>query len=148
MTPSHTPNTRSPKTRRPIDIRNVKASLSRERSAQAAQHIVEVLQTAFLGLSPKRLEELVLQKYPEWRELAGKTAGKSPQSQLTNEIAWGKNALKDGGYTLSKKEAARGGKEILKLTEKGKNTSFQKDPTTTWEQHFVLISQGNLPTKK
>jgi hypothetical protein len=132
-----------PPRKKPIDLNNVQTSPSRERSAKAAVLIAETLKHAFLGLSPKRLEELILQKYPDWKELANLDAGKrSTQSKLTNEIAWGKNALKDGGYTLSKKEAARGGKEVLKLTEKGKTASLTKPNEITWEQYFVLISQG------
>jgi hypothetical protein len=135
--------TRSKPSKKPTDLKNVKPSASRERAARAAVLISNVLKRAFLGLSPKRLEELVLKEYPEWKELSQKTAGQfSTQSKLTNDIAWGKNALKDGGYTISKKEAAQGGKEILKLTEKGRQASLEKEPYLSWEQHFVLISQG------
>jgi hypothetical protein len=129
----------------PTNLNNVKASASRERAAKSAVIIADYLKIHTIGASPKKLEEIVLSHHPEWKELANLAAGSlSTQTKLTNDIAWGKNALKDGGYTHSKKESARGGKEILKLTDKGKATNFKKEDTLSWEQHYVLIREGKI----
>lgn len=129
----------------PTNLKNVKQSDSRERAARAAIIIAEYLAANSLGASPKKLEEIVLKHHPEWILLHEENAGKnSYQSRLTNDIAWGKNALKDGGYTITIKGAARGGKDILKLSDKGKQTDFSKKEGITYEQHFVLTVEGKL----
>lgn len=129
----------------PTNLANVKPSKSRERAAKAGFLIASYLKIHSLGASPKKLEEMVLVQHPEWKELHDEAAGElSNQSRLTNDIAWGKNALKDGGYTVSIKESCNAGKERLKITEKGKITNFDKTNDVTWEQHFVLIREGKL----
>jgi hypothetical protein len=129
----------------PTNLKNVKSSASRERASKAAIAIGEYLKIHPIGASQKKLEEVVLSQYPEWKELSQQAAGKlSTQTKLTNDIAWGKNALKDGGYTQSKENSARGGKEVLKLTEKGKLTHFEKKEELTYEQHYVLIKEGKI----
>jgi hypothetical protein len=132
-------------TKSPTNLANVKPSKSRERAAKAAVLIANYLKIHTLGASPKKLEEMVLAEHPEWKELHNEAAGElSSQSRLTNDIAWGKNALKDGGYTISIKETCSGGKERLKISEKGKNTNFKKYDDITWEQHFILIREGKI----
>lgn len=132
-------------TKKSTNLNNVKPSQSRERAARSAVIIGNYLKIHSLGASPKKLEEIVLKEYPDWTQLHDQAAGElSNQSRLTNDIAWGKNALKDGGYTISKKESARGGKEILKTTDKGKATNLDKQDGVTWEQHFILIREGKL----
>ena len=127
------------------NLNNVKPSASRERSARSAVIISEYLKINTLGASPKKLEEVVLSRHPEWKLLHDEAAGElSNQSRLTNDIAWGKNALKDGGYTISLKGTAAGGKERLKMSEKGKITDFNKKEENTWEQHYVLIQEGRI----
>jgi hypothetical protein len=129
----------------PTKLENVKPSASRERAAKAAVIIAEYLKIHSLGASPKKLLEIILKLHPEWAQLEDESAGKlSTQSRLTNDVAWGKNALKDGGYTISKKESAQGGKEILKITDKGRAAKFSKEDNITWEQQFVLIQQGKI----
>jgi hypothetical protein len=129
----------------PTKLENVKTSQSRERAAKAAVLIANYLKKHTLGASPKKLEEMVLNEYPEWKELQDQAAGQlSNQSRLTNDIAWGKNALKHGNYTTSVKETCSGGKERLKISERGKVTNFDKSDAHTWEQHFTLIEAGKL----
>lgn len=129
----------------PTNLNNVKPSDSRERSAKSAVLIAEYLLANPLGASPKKLEEMVLTAHPEWIVLHNENAGElSCQTRLTNDIAWGKNALKDGKYTTSIKGAASGGKDRLKLSEKGRNTDFTKNDAHTWEQHYVLIKEGRI----
>jgi hypothetical protein len=129
----------------PTNLANVRPSKSRERAAKAAILIANYLKIHTLGASPKKLEEMVLSHYPEWKELHNEAAGElSNQSRLTNDIAWGKNALKDGKYTISIKEACGGGKERLKISEKGKTTVFEKTEDISWEQYFVLIREGKI----
>lgn len=129
----------------PTNLANVKPSASRERSSRSAVIMANYLKVNSLGASPKKLEEIVLSQHPEWKLLHDEAAGElSNQSRLTNDIAWGKNALKDGGYTVSIKGAAAGGKERLRMTDKGKVTDFSKKDDTTWEQHFILIQEGRI----
>jgi hypothetical protein len=129
----------------PTNLANVKPSASRERSSRAAVIMADYLKANSLGAGPKKLEEIVLSQHPEWKLLQDETPGElSTQSRLTNDIAWGKNALKDGGYTVSIKGVAAGGKERLKMSDKGKVTDFSKKEGTTWEQHFVLIQEGKI----
>lgn len=129
----------------PTNLANVKPSKSRERAARAAVLIANYLKIHTLGAGPKKLEEMVLSHYPEWKELHNESAGElSTQSRLTNDIAWGKNALKDGKYTISIKGVCGGGKERLKISEKGKTKVFEKPEDLSWEQYFVLISEGKV----
>jgi len=129
----------------PTNLDNVKPSQSRERAARSAVLIANYLTKHTLGASPKKLEEMVLSHHPDWKQLHDQAAGGlSSQSKLTNDIAWGKNALKDGGYTISIKESCNAGKDRLKMSEKGKNTNFEKQDGITWEQHFILIQEGRI----
>jgi len=129
----------------PTNLENVRSSAPRERAAKIAVLIAEYLKIHTLGAGPRKLEEVILKEHPEWEALRHEPAGAlSTQTRLTNDIGWAKNALRDGGYTTSKKEATRGGKEVLKLTDKGRTSDFTKPEQISWEQHFVVIQEGRI----
>lgn len=88
------------------------------------------------------LVKSLLNIFPEYKSLQNTKAGKLNQSKLTNAMAWAKAALKQGGYTISKKDCIAG--EILKLTEKGLKTNLNRAAANSWQEHYTLVKRGQL----
>lgn len=115
---------------------------NREEWGKMAVAITNCLQSHKRPVCQSTLVKAVLDAYPEYHELQTIQAGKLNQSKLTNAMAWVKAALKEGGYTTSKKDCIAG--EILKLTDKGRKTNLNRAYKNSWSEHFMLIKKGQL----
>lgn len=114
----------------------------KEEWGKMAVAITTCLQSHRGPVCQSTLIKAVLDAYPEYHALQSVRAGKLNQSQLTNNMAWVKAALKRGGYTTSKKDCVAG--EILRLTEKGRKTNLNRAFKNSWSEHFDLIKKGQL----
>jgi hypothetical protein len=117
-------------------------SNTKEDWAKMAVAIANCLKAHKGPVCQSTLIKTVLGTFPEYKHLQTSQAGNLNQSKLTNAMAWAKSALKQGGYTLSKKDCIAG--EILKLTKKGHETNLNRAFKNTWNEHFALIKGGKL----